>query len=134
MLHILQGGVGNDRRNLEQAALKKKGDRAKDMIITGGFNVYSVEVENALQAHDAIQDCAVIGVPDEKWGERVVAVVQPRAGRTIDVVEVSRFVKQLVGSVKTPKQIEVWDDLPRSKVGKVLKSEIRARMLTNGKI
>ena len=109
-------------------------DRAKDMIITGGFNVYSVEVENALQAHDAIQDCAVIGLPDEKWGERVVAVVQPRAGRTIDVAEVSRFVKQLVGSVKTPKQIEVWDDLPRSKVGKVLKSEIRARILANGKI
>ena len=109
-------------------------DRAKDMIITGGFNVYSVEVENALQAHDAIQDCAVIGLPDEKWGERVVAVVQPRAGRTIDIAEVSRFVKQLVGSVKTPKQIEVWDDLPRSKVGKVLKSEIRARILANGKI
>jgi len=61
-------------------------------------------------------------------------VVQPRAGRTIDVAEVSRFVKQLVGSVKTPKQIEVWDDLPRSRVGKVLKSEIRARMLANGKI
>jgi fatty-acyl-CoA synthase len=108
-------------------------DRAKDMIITGGFNVYSVEVENALQAHDAIQDCAVIGLPDEKWGERVVAVVQPRAGRTVDVAEVSRFVKQLVGSVKTPKQIEVWDDLPRSKVGKVLKSEIRTRMLASGK-
>jgi fatty-acyl-CoA synthase len=60
-------------------------------------------------------------------------VVQPRAGRTVDVAEVSRFVKHQVGSVKTPKQIEVWDDLPRSKVGKVLKSEIRARMLTNGK-
>jgi acyl-CoA synthetase (AMP-forming)/AMP-acid ligase II len=60
-------------------------------------------------------------------------VVQPRAGRTVDVVAVSAFVKQRVGSVKTPKQIEVWDDLPRSKVGKVLKSEIRARMLANGK-
>ena len=59
-------------------------DRAKDMIITGGFNVYSVEVENALQAHEAIQDCAVIGLPDEKWGERVVAVVQPTAGRDVD--------------------------------------------------
>jgi fatty-acyl-CoA synthase len=103
------------------------------MIITGGFNVYSVEVENALQAHETIQDCAVIGLPDEKWGERVVAVVQPRAGRTVDVATVSAFVKQRVGSVKTPKQIEVWDDLPRSKVGKVLKSEIRARMLANGK-
>jgi acyl-CoA synthetase (AMP-forming)/AMP-acid ligase II len=103
------------------------------MIITGGFNVYSVEVENAVQAHETIQDCAVIGLPDEKWGERVVAVVQPRAGRTVDVAQVSAFVKQRVGSVKTPKQIEVWDDLPRSKVGKVLKSEIRARMLANGK-
>jgi fatty-acyl-CoA synthase len=59
--------------------------------------------------------------------------VQPRAGRTVDVSAVSAFVKQRVGSVKTPKQIEVWDDLPRSKVGKVLKSEIRARMLANGK-
>ena len=108
-------------------------DRAKDMIITGGFNVYSVEVENALQAHDTIQDCAVIGLPDEKWGERVVAVVQPRAGRIVDIAAVSSFVKQRVGSVKTPKQIEVWDDLPRSKVGKVLKAEIRARMLANGK-
>ena len=108
-------------------------DRAKDMIITGGFNVYSVEVENALQAHETIQDCAVIGLPDEKWGERVVAVVQPRAGRTVDVAAVSAFVKQRVGSVKAPKQIEVWDDLPRSKVGKVLKSEIRAKMLANGK-
>jgi acyl-CoA synthetase (AMP-forming)/AMP-acid ligase II len=106
-------------------------DRAKDMIITGGFNVYSVEVENALQAHESIQDCAVIGLPDEKWGERVVAVVQPRAGRTVDVAAVSAFVKQRVGSVKTPKQIEVWNDLPRSKVGKVLKSEIRARLLTS---
>jgi fatty-acyl-CoA synthase len=109
-------------------------DRAKDMIITGGFNVYSVEVENALQAHETIQDCAVVGLPDEKWGERIVAVVQPRAGRTVDVAAVLAFVKQQVGSVKTPKQIEVWEDLPRSKVGKVLKSEIRNRMLANDKI
>ena len=55
-------------------------DRAKDMIITGGFNVYSIEVENALRAHESVQDCAVIGLPDDKWGERIVAVVQPRAG------------------------------------------------------
>ena len=60
-------------------------------------------------------------------------MVQPRAGQTVDVAALSIFVKQRVGSVKTPKQIEVWDDLPRSKVGKVLKSEIRARMLAIGK-
>ncbi len=104
-------------------------DRAKDMIITGGFNVYSVEVENALQAFDAIQDCAVIGLPDDKWGERVVAVVQPRPGRDIDAKALSVFVKEQIGSIKTPKQIEIWDSLPRSKVGKVMKSEIRAKLL-----
>ncbi len=104
-------------------------DRAKDMIITGGFNVYSVEVENALRADAAILDCAVIGLPDDKWGERVVAVVQPRAGQAIDVVALTAAVKAQIGSVKTPKQIEVWPDLPRSKVGKVLKPEIRARLL-----
>ncbi len=103
-------------------------DRAKDMIITGGFNVYSIEVENALRAHEAVQDCAVIGLPDDKWGERVVAVVQPRAGQTVDATALAAFVKQQIGSVKTPKQIEVWNDLPRSKVGKVLKPDIRARL------
>src|SRR6516164_4838135 len=86
-------------------------DRAKDMIISGGFNVYSVEVENALQAHESIQDCAVIGLPDEKWGERVVAVVQPRAERSVDVAALLAFVKQRLGSVQTPTRIEVWDDL-----------------------
>lgn len=103
-------------------------DRAKDMIITGGFNVYSIEVENALRAHEAVQDCAVIGLPDDKWGERIVAVVQPRAGQSVDATALAAFVKQQIGSIKTPKQIEVWDDLPRSKVGKVLKPDIRARL------
>ncbi|MGL3212227.1 AMP-binding protein [Bradyrhizobium sp. BR 1433] len=103
-------------------------DRAKDMIITGGFNVYSIEVENALRAHEAVQDCAVIGLPDDKWGERIVAVVQPRVGHTVDATALAAFVKQQIGSVKTPKQIEVWDDLPRSKVGKVLKPDIRKRL------
>ena len=103
-------------------------DRAKDMIITGGFNVYSIEVENALRAHDSVQDCAVIGLPDDKWGERIVAVVQPRAGHSVDPAALAAFVKQQIGSVKTPKQIEVWETLPRSKVGKVLKSDIRERL------
>lgn len=103
-------------------------DRAKDMIITGGFNVYSVEVEQALAAHPAVQDCAVVGLPDDKWGERVVAVLQPRAGQSLDPAEVMAFVKARLGSVKTPKQIEIWPDLPRSRVGKVVKAEIRARL------
>jgi fatty-acyl-CoA synthase len=98
------------------------------MIITGGFNVYSIEVENALRAHGSVQDCAVVGLPDEKWGERIVAVVQPRKGHSVDPTALTAFVKQQIGSVKTPKAIEVWDDLPRSKVGKVLKPEIRKRL------
>ena len=105
-------------------------DRAKDMIISGGFNVYSAEVERALMAHPGVQDCAVIGLPDEKWGERVVAVAAgPSRVSTLDAAEVQAFVKERIGSVKAPKQVEIWADLPRSKIGKVLKPDIRARML-----
>ena len=104
-------------------------DRAKDMIITGGFNVYSTEVEQAVLAHDAVQDCAVIGLPDDKWGERVVVVVQPHPGATVDADELTAFVKQRIGSVKAPKEVHVWADLPRSKVGKVLKTEIKGELL-----
>ena len=104
-------------------------DRAKDMIITGGFNVYSIEVEQALQQHEAVLDCAVIGLPDAKWGERVTAVVQLREGCTVAPDALMAFVKAQIGSVKAPKQIETWTDLPRSKVGKVLKKEIRAQLL-----
>ncbi|HVV11299.1 long-chain fatty acid--CoA ligase [Amycolatopsis sp.] len=106
-------------------------DRAKDMIITGGFNVYSAEVEKALAAHPAVQDSAVLGLPDDKWGERVTAVVQLRPGRAATAEELAAFVKERLGSVKTPKQLEIWSDLPRSKIGKVLKPDIRAT-LTGG--
>ena len=103
-------------------------DRAKDMIITGGFNVFSTEVEQALMSHPDVQDCAVVGLPDEKWGERVVAVVQPHASRQVDAAALTAHVKQRLGSVKAPKQVEVWSDLPRSKVGKVLKTDIKDRL------
>jgi fatty-acyl-CoA synthase len=103
-------------------------DRAKDMIITGGFNVYSAEVEKVLLEHPAVQDCAVIGLPDEKWGERVTAVLQLRPGQAATHDEVRAYVKERLGSVKAPKQVEVWADLPRSKVGKVLKPEIKSQL------
>jgi acyl-CoA synthetase (AMP-forming)/AMP-acid ligase II len=79
--------------------------------------------------HPAVQDCAVIGLPDEKWGERVTAVVQLRAGRTAEPSEIGAFVRERIGGVKTPKQIEIWPDLPRSKVGKVLKRDIKATLM-----
>jgi acyl-CoA synthetase (AMP-forming)/AMP-acid ligase II len=107
-------------------------DRAKDMIITGGFNVYSAEVEQALSAHAAVQDSAVLGLPDDKWGERVTAVVQLRPGRQVSAEALIAFVKQRLGSVKAPKQVEIWADLPRSKIGKVLKPEIRKRLAETG--
>ncbi|KIQ18236.1 acyl-CoA synthetase [Rhodococcus sp. MEB064] len=103
-------------------------DRAKDMIITGGFNVYSAEVEQALLAHPAVKESAVVGLPDEKWGERVVAAVELRVGQEVDPAALIAFVKERIGSVKAPKDIEVWDVLPRSKVGKILKNEVRYTM------
>ncbi|MGY4745687.1 AMP-binding enzyme [Streptomyces sp. ATMOS53] len=109
-------------------------DRAKDMIISGGFNVYSTEVEQAVMQHPAVQDCAVIGLPDGKWGERVTAVVQLHAGASatdVTALGIRDFVKARIGSVKAPKQVEVWPDLPRSKVGKVLKNEVRSQLLGN---
>jgi fatty-acyl-CoA synthase len=104
-------------------------DRAKDMIISGGFNVYSAEVEQALLQHPAIQDSAVVGLPDDKWGERVVAVLQLAPGQSLSPEDAQAFVKARLGSVKAPKQVEVWAELPRSKVGKVMKKEVRATLL-----
>ncbi len=104
-------------------------DRAKDMIITGGFNVYSAEVEQALMAHDAVRDCGVVGLPDDKWGERVVAVVQLHPGAAVEEAALIAFAKERIGSVKSPKQVLVWPDLPRSTVGKILKTEIKERLV-----
>jgi acyl-CoA synthetase (AMP-forming)/AMP-acid ligase II len=103
-------------------------DRAKDMVITGGFNVYSTEVEQTIMQHPAVQDCAVVGLPDDRWGERVTAVLQLRAGAAVEPTDLQSFVKQRIGSVKTPKQVEIWPDLPRSKVGKILKTDIKTRL------
>jgi fatty-acyl-CoA synthase len=101
-------------------------DRAKDMIITGGFNVYSAEVEQALMAHPGVLDCAVVGLPDDKRGERVTAVVQSHPGQDVPGDDLRAFVKERLGGVKAPKHVEVWPDLPRSRVGKVLKNEVRS--------
>jgi len=100
-------------------------DRKKDMIISGGFNVYPGEVEQVLWTHPAIQDCAVVGVPDEKWGEAVKAVLELKPGQQIDEEELIQFCKARLGSIKSPKTVEVWESLPRSPVGKVLKKSIR---------
>jgi acyl-CoA synthetase (AMP-forming)/AMP-acid ligase II len=102
-------------------------DRKKDMIISGGFNVYSVEVEATVNGHPAVENCAVVGVPDSKWGESVKAIVVLRPNTHALEQEIIEFCKAALGSVKAPKSVEFWPDLPRTPVGKVAKSEIRAR-------
>jgi acyl-CoA synthetase (AMP-forming)/AMP-acid ligase II len=97
------------------------------MIISGGFNVYSREVENALLAHPSILDCAVVGVPDDKWGEAVRGIVELKGGHSTTSEELILHCKDLLGSVKSPKVIEIWQTLPRSPVGKILKRTIRER-------
>ncbi|MDP4077380.1 class I adenylate-forming enzyme family protein [Acidovorax sp. A1169] len=100
-------------------------DRLKDMVITGGFNVYPVDVENALGQHPAVHECTVFGLPDDKWGETVQAAVQLRPGEQASEAELIAFVRERLGPVQTPKHIHFHDSLPRSPVGKVLKSAVR---------
>jgi acyl-CoA synthetase (AMP-forming)/AMP-acid ligase II len=105
-------------------------DRKKDMIISGGFNVYPSEVEQVLWSHPAVQDCAVIGVPDAKWGEAVKAVVELNAGQSFSeqlAAELIALCKLRLGSVMAPKSIDFIASLPRSPIGKVLKKDLRAR-------
>lgn len=100
-------------------------DRKKDMIITGGFNVYPNELEQVLMTHPAVQDCAVIGVPDEKWGEAIKAIVQLKPTASAGAEELIALVRTQLGGVKAPKSVDFVANLPRSSIGKVLKSELR---------
>ena len=99
-------------------------DRKKDMIISGGFNVYPQEVEQVIWTHAAVQDCAVIGLPHADWGEQVTAVVELAPGQSVEADELRALCKEALGSIKTPKQI-IFRELPRSPNGKVLKRELR---------
>ncbi|GAA2554314.1 AMP-binding enzyme [Pseudonocardia hydrocarbonoxydans] len=101
-------------------------DRIKDMIVTGGENVYSAEVENVLAAHPAVAACAVIGVPDDEWGERVHAVVVLAPDATVTPEELREHCAGLVAGYKAPRSVEFLDALPVSPAGKVLKRELRA--------
>lgn len=99
-------------------------DRKRDLIISGGFNVFPSEVEQVIWSHPAVNDCAVIGLPDEKWGERVTAVVELKDGAQVNAAELIDVCRQRLGAVKAPKEI-IFRQLPRSAVGKVLKRDLR---------
>ena len=100
-------------------------DRKKDMIISGGVNIYPAEIEAVLYAHPQVLDAAVFGIPDEEWGERVHAIVQAKPGESIDLHELRDFVEARVGGYKRPREYEIRDELPRTDAGKLLKRVLR---------
>ncbi|WP_454753710.1 AMP-binding protein [Cupriavidus necator] len=102
-------------------------DRKKDMIISGGFNVYPKEIEDAICAHPSVASAAVIGIPDEKWGELVMAYVQLKDGRQVSEDEIAATVRQAKGAVATPKRVEIIDALPLTPLGKIDKKALRSR-------
>lgn len=120
-----------DRGYIDAAGFLYLKDRLRDLVITGGFNVYPVDVENAIQQHPAVHESSVFGVSDDKWGEAVHAAVQLRANATVTEAELASFVRDLLGPVHTPKRIHFLADLPRSSVGKVLKTAVRELALKN---
>lgn len=115
------GDVGR----LDQAGYLTLLDRRKDMIVSGAENIYSVEVENALAAHQAVAEAAVIAVPDPEWGERVHAVVTLGPGHTVSADELRAHCRTLIGGYKIPKSIEFVDALPRTATGKLRKDLLR---------
>jgi acyl-CoA synthetase (AMP-forming)/AMP-acid ligase II len=106
-------------------------DRRHDVIISGGYNVYPREVEDALLGHPAVVEAAVVGLPDDKWGERVTAAVVTRTEADAD--EILAFCADRLAGFKRPKSLEIWPDLPTSPVGKSLRREVKARMLETGR-
>jgi len=109
-------------------------DRAKDMIISGGENIASVEVENVLLDHPAIFECAVIGIPDERWGEKVHAVVSLHPGQKVSPEELLDWCKDKISGYKRPRSFDIIPELPKSPVGKILKRELRDQYWKDQKI
>ena len=108
-------------------------DRVKDMICSGGENIYPAEVESAVFGHPDVAEVAVVGLPDDRWGESVLAVVVPRVGATIDPAGVLAWARERIASYKAPRAVRVVDALPKSAAGKILRREVRAAALAESK-
>jgi len=100
-------------------------DRAKDLVIRGGYNVYPSEIEEVLYAHPAIHEAAVIGKPDERLGEEVVAVVALRPGHEVTAQEIIAYTRERLAAYKYPREIRFMAELPKGPTGKILKSALR---------
>ena len=120
--HTGDGGTRDTEGNLFLV------DRLKDMIVSGGENIYSAEVERALMAHPSVQSAAVVGAPDEKWGERVVAFVVTYPDQQVDVSDLVSHCRGLIAGYKVPKEIHVKDALPQTASGKVQKAVLRQQL------
>ena len=108
--------------------------RERDMVISGGVNIYPVEIEDALGSHPAVADVAVIGAPDEAWGERLVGFVVFEPGQAMEVGELERFARQKLTSYKVPREwyfVDVAEGIPRNPTGKILKRQLRERLATS---
>ena len=120
-----------DRGYVDERGYLYLKDRLREVVITGGFNVYPIDVESVLDQHPAVHESAVFGIEDDKWGEAVHAAVQLKPGMAVDAPALIAFAREHLGAVKTPKAIHFYEDLPRSVAGKVhkvtLKAEIGAR-------
>ena len=125
--HALRGGWMHtgDIGMMDEAGYVTVVDRLKDMIVTGGENVYSAEVENALSSHPSVQQAAVIGRPDSRWGEAVHAIVILRADAAVDALMLQAHCRELIAAYKVPKSIAFVESLPLSPAGKVLKTDLR---------
>jgi acyl-CoA synthetase (AMP-forming)/AMP-acid ligase II len=102
-------------------------DRKKDMIISGGFNIYPKEIENLIYSHPDVKEVAVIGIPDDEWGESVKAFIVSHEGRTIDEDEITELCRNRLASYKKPKYIDIVKDLPKNAVGKIMKDKLRKK-------
>ncbi len=106
-------------------------DRSKDLIISGGENIYPREVEEVMIKHPAVREVAVIGVPDPKWGEAIKAVVALVPGTQVTGEELIHFCRENVAGYKKPRSVDFVDDLPKNATGKILKKELRAKFWDN---
>ena len=100
-------------------------DRIKELVITGGFNVSPSEVEDMLRNYDGVQDVAIVGIPDARDGEHVVAAIVPKPGATIDTDALRAWAKQQLAAYKVPRRVVLIDELPKSMIGKVLRKKVR---------
>jgi long-chain acyl-CoA synthetase len=108
-------------------------DRKADMIITGGENVYPKETEDALYTHPAVRECAVVAVPDQKWGERVHAAIVLKEGSNVSADDLIKHCRDRLAGYKCPKSIDFWPDLPKTSIGKIMRRDVKKRYWEAGK-